>query len=935
MSECMYTPGSLVRARGREWVVLTGSTAETLRVRPLTGSEEDETVIHVPLEVEPVRGASFPRPREDQVGGHEEALLLRDALLLSLRRGAGPFRSFGQISVEPRVYQLVPLLMALKLDPVRLLIADDVGIGKTIEALLIARELLDRGEIDRMVVLCPPHLVDQWVTELDSRFHIHAQAVTAHNAHRLERNLPPGVSVFSVYPYTVVSLDYIKSKQRRDHFLQACPEFVIVDEAHTCTTGTGGRHQRYELLSGLAQDGERHLVLLTATPHSGEDTAFYRLLGLLNPEFERLLELTGPERERLRERLAQHFVQRRRPDIAEWQQGDVFPRRETREVTYTLTGDWERFFNAVLDYCAEVVEGDSGDEYRRRLNFWGTLALLRCASSSPKAALVALRNRAGGGEELTEELSERVFDGDVDTLAEDDVEPVVGGDDQKLAALVAQAKSLLGQSGDPKLRVVTEHVKELIRDGFNVVVFCRYIATARYVADHLKKALPEEEAKVEVVTSELTPEERRERVVGMGMDDEGDGSDAKKRRVLVATDCLSEGINLQELFDAVVHYDLSWNPTRHEQREGRVDRFGQPSKVVRATLLYGVNNPVDGAVLQVILRKAARIREELGVHVPVPDEGHTLTEALLRAVLLRRRGKTDTSERRQLELFETKWEDATAKAKKNRTIFAQRRIRPEEVIPEWRKSLAAIGSHEDIRRFVGRALERLGSGLEPLRRGYKFVTEPLEPEVRERLALEGIEGTVRIDFEYPPAVGCQLVQRGHPLLAVLAETLLSRTLSESAQEGVQRDPSVLGRVGCWIAEGVRARSVVVLLRLRHQLVTRKHRGEDTKMVEEAAAMAWVGATRTLLTGEEALKLLEQPPVGDPPLHVRKREINNAMQWLEECAVDLEDFAKVRAKSLLEDHQRVREASKASKNTIVEAVPHPDVIGVYVLLPQVS
>ena len=111
-------------------------------------------------------------PTPSQLGGHDAALLLRDALLLSLRRGAGPFRSFGQIAVEPRAYQLVPLLMALKLDPVRLLIADDVGVGKTIEAALILRELIDRGDIDRSVVLCPPHLVGQWVTELEARFNL-------------------------------------------------------------------------------------------------------------------------------------------------------------------------------------------------------------------------------------------------------------------------------------------------------------------------------------------------------------------------------------------------------------------------------------------------------------------------------------------------------------------------------------------------------------------------------------------------------------------------------------------------------------------------------------------------------------------------------------------------------------------------------------------
>src|SRR5262249_27682978 len=103
-----WSPGSLVRARGREWIVLSGSHAEVLRVRPVSGSEEDQTFIHLALESEPVGDASFPRPEPSQKAGHDAALLLRDALVLSLRRGAGPFRSFGQIAIEPRAYQLVP-----------------------------------------------------------------------------------------------------------------------------------------------------------------------------------------------------------------------------------------------------------------------------------------------------------------------------------------------------------------------------------------------------------------------------------------------------------------------------------------------------------------------------------------------------------------------------------------------------------------------------------------------------------------------------------------------------------------------------------------------------------------------------------------------------------------------------------------------------------
>ena len=129
------------------------------------------------------------------------------------------------------------------------------------------------------------------------------------------------------------------------------------------------------------------------------------------------------------------------------------------------------------------------------------------------------------------------------------------------------------------------------------------------------------------VTGEVGDEERRERIEELV---------AHERRILVATDCLSEGINLQEHFDAVVHYDLPWNPNRLEQREGRVDRFGQPRAQVKTALLYGTNNEVDQVVLDVLLRKAHAIRNALGVSVPVPAEAERVVEAVVGSVLLRR-----------------------------------------------------------------------------------------------------------------------------------------------------------------------------------------------------------------------------------------------------------------------------------------------------------
>ena len=176
-------PGTLVRSRGREWLVLPESTDELLMVRPLGGLDE-ETVGIMPA-IEPVESASFPFPSKDNLGDFASGRLLREAARLSTRAAAGPFRSFARIAVEPRPYQLVPLMIALRMDPVRLLIADDVGIGKTIEAGLIARELIDRGEITRMAVLCPPHLAEQWQKELSEKFHIDAELVLSSTKQRL------------------------------------------------------------------------------------------------------------------------------------------------------------------------------------------------------------------------------------------------------------------------------------------------------------------------------------------------------------------------------------------------------------------------------------------------------------------------------------------------------------------------------------------------------------------------------------------------------------------------------------------------------------------------------------------------------------------------------------------------------------------------------
>jgi hypothetical protein len=344
---------------------------------------------------------------------------------------------------------------------------------------------------------------------------------------------------------------------------------------------------------------------------------------------------------------------------------------------------------------------------------------------------------------------------------------------------------------------------------------------------------------------------------------------------------------------------------------------------------------VDGAVLEVILRKAAKIREELGVPVPVPDEGHKLTEALLKAVLWRDRSEQTafdfmaTEPGRQLDLG---WKDAADKAKKNRTVFAQRRLKPDDVLPEWKKTLEAIGGAEDVRRFTDRAMARLGSGLEPMRRGFKASLSALPSDVRERLEAEGLAETLFVDFANPPAPRCRPVMRAHPLVSVLAEALLERTLAAGAEDEVD-DPSILGRVGCWVAPEVVGRTTLILLRLRHQLVSQKGGQTQMLLVEEASALAWVASSAALLEGQDALKLLMPAPAADPPAHVRERAVAKALEHLSAQGKELDAYAERRAQALLADNRRVREAADARGSYSVRALLPADIIGVFVLLPR--
>jgi superfamily II DNA or RNA helicase len=939
--EDKFAPGSLVTARGREWVVLPTTEPDVLRVRPLTSGDGKEVGLFLPLERAGIRPASFSDPDPQRAADATGVMTLFDAARLSLRSGAAPFRSLGRISVSPRPYQFVPLIMALRLDPVRLLIADDVGVGKTIEAAMIAREMLDRGLARRLAVLCPAHLCDQWDKELREKFGIEPALIQPSRIARLERELPrQDLSIYQQYPHLIASIDFVKSGRNRDPFLRDAPDFIIVDEAHTCARPRGDgdklQHQRYALLSALVADPSRHVLLVTATPHSGIEESFRSLLGMLSPAFD--VAINAPLD---REALVPHIIQRRRKDVETWLGTDTpFPKRIAEEGTYELSKEYFALYHDVLAYCRETVEaGKSLRAAQQRVRHWAAIALLRCLLSSPQAAATVLGARA---ERIAEDKAENATTEDVDQAYRPQVLDALGDEQtgdyaptapfedadaawteaerQRLLRFRRRAADLAGPSADRKLTALRDVLRGLLNEGYRPIVFCRFIPTANYLETWLAQELAKDFSGLDVraVTGEIGDDERREKIAELVASD---------RRVLVATDCLSEGINLQDHFDAVVHYDLPWNPNRLEQREGRVDRFGQLRPEVKTVLLYGSNNEVDQVVLDVLIRKARAIRKSLGIAVPIPAEAEQVVQAVVDNVLLRGATKgvqlklafTDPDVSR----LHAEWDAAAARERQQRSYFGQHGIQPDEVAKEIEATDGVLGDPETVKRFLADALQRFNGALKPSDRPGVFSLIP--GELRAKLAtLVGDSFPLRVTFDRQKDEAALYLGRTHPLVSLVCDAVLGRAFAPEPD-------TRFARVGAMVTDAVKERTVLMLLRFRYLL-----KEQVDEFAEEVVLTGFIrrdGRLTWLAPLDQAARALTDRarPTANLPDADKREHIGWALQFLKSDPAWFDTLKAWRVGELQAAHSRLRKLTKAPKLTVEPRMP-PDILGCFVLVP---
>ncbi|MDZ7704225.1 MAG: helicase-related protein [Trueperaceae bacterium] len=939
-----FQPGTIVKARGRLWRVDT-ATATTLTGTRLDSPEAPPHTFFLPLEGSAITLESMDYPPRKAGDATLHDLFLR-ATRLTMMHGTAPLASLQRSRVIPTNYQLVPVMMALDMPRVRLLVADDVGLGKTIETGLITVELLARKQIERVLVLTPANLRAQWQEAFAHFFHLDAEILSTPNLRRLGRKLPPGANPWAHFPFVIASIDYAKQDSVKNLILAQDWDLVIIDEAHgvaATVTGArgGGRKDRYDFASELARQVD-HLILATATPHNGYTTSFASLLRMLD-EREVQGRITAPlglvggeldEPHIYRERAKRHVVQRRREDVMAWFEREdkksPFPKRDSKEV-FIEPSKPEREVYVAFQAYQKFVFGEVGAENVHVLAKWMMMHFLRRATSSPRALKESLRNRIG-------RLEERLEPSPLDPNDPNDA-PIksalldLGGDDHlpeeeadskldRLSILdrahlraeigfleeVLKAVERWRPGSDTKLK----KLRELLRDpghlGANprTILFTRYVDTLTYLKDELSK---EDNLAIFTVDGSLSEAARLEHLSAFqnsaqnSAQNTGTGT-TESRAILIATDSISEGLNLQFAANQLVHYELPWNPNRLEQRNGRVDRFGQPKPEVRIRTLIN-NRSFDLVVFQRLIQKAQKIRDEYGF-VPsyFSDERHV--ESLFTDLIDEKLVQHTFQQPNMFDPQGDTIDDADrAEADKIRdeSFYGQAAFNLPDVEARLQETQDTIGSPAEVEQLVVDALRLLDWRVTPQgERVYQIVRASGEP-------IEGVAdnlGTVTFD----PDVALrdprhQQLDVAHPLVTKLLRLIKQRSYLGASSARTAVSVRVL-------PDGTSAHAVFHV-RARFRV---GDEGDGAQLIEGLIPVAIDLEKEVMVARDTAQRLIQAPkPEQD-------RKFSDAMtQQLIDFAHEVSGLDAQIEAAVEAEAERLREERRGLKARLLDAYPN--------------
>jgi len=559
----------------------------------------------------------------------------------------------GSIQVED--YQLVPLLKALRMPRVNLLIADDVGLGKTIEAGLILSELLIRRRINRILILTPASLRIQWRDELWSKFSLPFDVIDHDFTLNLKRSLGVDANPWRCSSRAIASYHYLRQPDIREQFESACRtsegsphlawDLLVVDEVHNLMPSPFGEDSLLcQMLRRIAPQFE-HRLFLTATPHNGHTRAFSGLLELLDPvRFSRTDELRPAERERIK----QIVIRRLKREVNERTSPPRFcTRRPPEALVLKFSKEEQGLIDAFEAFREKVRSLIAASSRKRRLAGRFAIEILgKRMLSGPVTFLESWRRckiglqledpandddlRAAGeaaNEETADDREAEQRGATAAAVIGAWMQPLAKDLEAEIARIDAAAKHMgisldnevvsQNPAGDARFEVLRWFIDQRLRQESNwrdderLVLFTEYKTTLDYLLRRLRESFPGQEDRFLSLFGGMD-DINREAIKDAFNDPD------HRVRILIATDAASEGLNLQSTARYVLHFDCPWNPARLEQRNGRLDRHGQARDV--HVFHFASEQTADLKFLAYLIHKVHQIREDLGATGELFDE---------------------------------------------------------------------------------------------------------------------------------------------------------------------------------------------------------------------------------------------------------------------------------------------------------------------------
>ena len=542
---------------------------------------------------------------------------LRYAVLLSKIKNetAGGLLTSLASGVIPLPHQLHVLNRAMERNTIRYILADEVGLGKTIEAGMVIKELKARGLVQRVLVVCPTGLVTQWAAEMQEKFHEKFHVILPSDYDTIRR-LTDSEDVYGQYDQVISPMDSIKpiekhagwteerveayNHERIYSIINSGWDLIIIDEAHR-VAGSTGEVARYKLGNLLSQ-ASPYLLLLSATPHNGKTEPFLRLVRLLDKEaFPNAKSI-------VREQVSPYLIRTEKREAIDNNGNLLFKNR----ATHLITLNWDErhtmqreLYGLVSDYVSKTYEKANRNRKKNMCLIFLLIIMQRMVTSSTAAIRQSLQRRldilkaqATKLNELTEaDLSELDTEMDLDEALEA-LSLGTEAEIQELEHLVSVARQAEYQYSDVKIETMLNIVDRIIGEDplQKIIIFTEFVATQKY----LERILKEKGYTITLLNGSMSIEERN-----IAMREFRD-----KTNIFISTDAGGEGINLQ-FSNIIINYDLPWNPMKIEQRCGRVDRIGQQRDVEIYNLI--IEDTVEYRVREVLEEKLSVILKEMGV----------------------------------------------------------------------------------------------------------------------------------------------------------------------------------------------------------------------------------------------------------------------------------------------------------------------------------